>query len=142
MKLLVAVDGSECAARAVNYAVNRIRQSGAPDQSELHLLNVQTPLTGRASTFVDKQDIKEYHREEGMKALEPARDQAAAASVNCQVHIDVGTPGDVIVRYARDFGADEIVMGTRGHGNLADMILGSTSEEVLAESPVPVVLVK
>jgi len=142
MKLLVAVDGSECSARAVAYAINRIRQSAAPDQCELHLLNVQTPLTGRAGTFVSGQDIKEYHREEGLKELAPAQALAAAASVNCRIHIDVGSPADVINRYARDLQMDEIVMGTRGHGNLADIVMGSTSEDVLRATSLPVVLIR
>ena len=142
MKLLVPVDGSECAQRAVAYAINRVRQSAAPDQCELHVLNVQLPVTGRAASFVNAQDLKEYHREEGTKAIAPARDLLAAASIDARVHIDVGTPADVISRYAQDLQADEIVMGTRGHGNITDMILGSTSEEVLSATSLPVVLVR
>ena len=142
MKLLIPVDGSESSTRAVAHAIARIKALAGQDTAEVHLLNVQTPLRGSVGMFLDGQDIREYHREEGMKCLEEARRLLDAASVRHQIHIEVGTPADVINRYARELGVDEIVMGTRGQGNIADILLGSTSEDVLRDAPVPVLLVK
>ena len=51
-------------------------------------------------------------------------------------------PGETIVAFAEDVGADEIVMGTRGLGGLAGLLLGSVATEVISLAKVPVTLVK
>ena len=142
MKLLIPVDGSEASNRAVEYAAKRAAGRVGAAPHDVHLLNVQAPLRRSVGIFLDGQNIQDYHREEGMKALESARKLLDAASVKHEIHIEVGSAGEVINRYARDLGVDEIVMGTRGLGNLADLLMGSTSEDVLRTSTVPVVLVK
>jgi nucleotide-binding universal stress UspA family protein len=142
MKLLIPVDGSEASTRAVAHAITRIKAFAGQDTSEVHLLNVQAPLRGSVGMFLGGEDIKDYHREEGIKALEEAQKLLEAASVKYHIHIEVGQPAQVIDRYARELQVDEIIMGTRGMGNLADMLLGSTSEDVLRQTSVPVLLVK
>jgi nucleotide-binding universal stress UspA family protein len=142
MKILLAVDGSECSSRAVQYVIRRSQARAGAEPFELHVLNVQNPLPGSVGMFLNGQDMREYHREEGIKCLQPARDLLGAAGVPHQVHIEVGRPADVIARYAEQHKADEVVMGTRGLGNVADMILGSTTEDVLKLTTVPLVLVK
>ena len=143
MKVLIPVDGSECALRAVAHAIRLARSRAEGGEAlDLHLLSVQTPLPGSVGMFIGGKDIKDYHRDEGMKALAPARKLLEEAGLAHSIHIDVGSPGELIARYAKDLGVDEIVMGTRGLGNIADAILGSTSEDVLRLSPLPVVLIR
>lgn len=141
MKLLVAVDDSDPSKRAVAYAIKRMQDCAAAP-GPLHLLNVQSPLTGRAGRFIDPAAAKDYHRDEGLKTLAAARALLDAASIAYALHVDVGAPADVVERYVRELGVDELVMGTRGHGDLADMLLGSTSEAVLRTTSIPVVLVR
>ena len=140
LRLLVAVDGSDASQRAVATAVARAKR--APEHFELHLLNVQKPLPRDVARHSSAADRSDYHHDEGLKALQPARQLLDAEAVNYRVHIDVGNPAEVVDRYARTLEAQEIVMGTRGLGNIADALLGSTSEEVVRLASRPVLLVK
>ena len=142
MKLLIPVDGSDCALRAVAHAIKMIGACAGHDKPEVHLINVQPSLRGAVGMFIESEDIKDYHREEGLKALETARKLLDEAGLEHTIHIDVGTPAQVIDRYARELGVEQIVMGTRGLGNISDIVLGSTSDELLRLTRLPVLLVK
>ena len=142
LKILVPVDGSEASLRAVDYVVNKTQRY--KDGLDVHLINVQPPLPygGQVSSLVGHHTIEEYHKEEGLKALEPARQKLDAAGVKYHYHIAVGEPAEVIAQYAKEHGIEQIVMGTRGRGAVSGMLLGSVATKVLALSEVPVVLVK
>ena len=64
------------------------------------------------------------------------------ASLPLCVEVRVGHHAEVIAEYARDQSIDSIVMGTRGHGGVAGLLLGSVANQVLSEVNVPVTLVK
>jgi len=53
-----------------------------------------------------------------------------------------GYPPDVIVEYAQEIGADLIVVGSRGRGDLASLVLGSTSHRVVNHAPCDVLVVR
>jgi nucleotide-binding universal stress UspA family protein len=139
-KLLVPVDGSENAAHVIDHLATRLTWYKPP--VEIHLLNVQHPLHGEVGMFLDSGQIRDFHRDEGLKALEPARQKLDSLGVAYQFHIGLGDPAEVIVQYAREKGCGEIVMGARGFGSLASMLLGSVASKVIQLSEVPVVLVK
>jgi nucleotide-binding universal stress UspA family protein len=141
MKLLVAIDGSKQSERVVTHLVTHARSYIGSD-GELHLLNVQPPLTRNAGKFVHADTVKQFHRDKGVKALESARTPLRHAGIAHEVHIDVGNPAEVIDRYARELATDIIVMGTRDLGKLGDLVLGSTSERVLRLTTLPVLIVK
>lgn len=140
MKVLVPVDGSENALRALERAATMIRTSGGP--FELHILNVQPPLGGDVSTFVGSATVRDFHREEGEKVLAPARALLERLGVPYQTHITVGMAGDAVAGFAKKLGVSGIIMGTRGLGGLKGALLGSVSSEVIRLSEVPVTLVK
>lgn len=137
--ILVAVDGSANSDRAVQYALDMVASGFATD---VHFLNVQPNLRGAIATFVNREQIESYHREEGTKALSSAVGLAEKASVAAQVHIGVGRQGEVVRDFVKKLGAGMVVMGTRGHTGLSGVLLGSVAQDVIAHVDVPVTLVK
>lgn len=140
MRILVPVDGSESARAAVAFVAGTLAQA-SPDL-EIHLLNVQPPLPARAATFIDAAVVRDYHQDEGGKALAPARQLLDDAGLRYASNTVVGEPAETIVAYAEQRGCQGIVMGTRGLGRVAGLLLGSVARKVLLLSKVPVTLIK
>ncbi len=139
-RLLVPVDGSETSNRAVDHLLKKLGWYKEP--IELHLLNVQHALSGDVAAFVDYEQLKKYHQEEGLKALSSVRAKLDAAKVPYVFHIGVGDPAPVIVQYAQEKHCDQIFIGSRGLGSIAGMLLGSVTIKVIHLSEVPVLLMK
>jgi len=139
LNLLVPVDGSAGADRAVDYALTL---SGWRLTDQIHLINVQYPLPGAVTTFVGSKAVSGYHHDEGMKALTGACAKLDAAKVPHHVHIAVGQPAETIVAFCQELKCDAIVMSTRGHGKAAGLLLGSVARDVIAKTDVPVTVVK
>ncbi|MBV7486003.1 universal stress protein [Bordetella sp. BOR01] len=139
-KILVPIDGSECATRALQAA---IAMAGQQSEAELHLLNVPLPiLSGHARMFLDKQEIQDYYNEEGTKALADARKIAEQSGVPFVTAVQPGQSAQTIAAYARAQQCAHIVMGTRGLSALPGILLGSVANKVIALAEVPVTLVK
>lgn len=140
LKILLPVDGSENSGKAVADFIQLL--DWYKEKPEIHLLNVQYPLDGNVSLFINQADIKQYHQEEGLKSLQHARDLLDQAGIACQYHIIVGDPAEMIVRFATEKQYDQIVMGPRGKGGIQGLLLGSVTNKVMQLSSIPVLLVK
>ncbi|HEY7629867.1 MAG TPA: universal stress protein [Thermoleophilaceae bacterium] len=140
--ILVAVDGSNHSERALDEAIDLARGSGgtltlvtaAPDPTTL-------ALSGGAFAYaVDYEtlegDLKREYRE--LLDKEKAR---VPDDVDSRALLLDGRPSRAIVAEVKSGGHDLVVMGSRGRGQLRSMVLGSTSNEVLHSSPVPVLVV-
>jgi nucleotide-binding universal stress UspA family protein len=135
-RVLIAVDGSPQSLKALKFAMDT-----APD-SELHLINVRSPITGSAASYLGRKTLDEYHLEEGMKDIGPALEAARAAGAQPKHHVCVGAPGETIARFADQIAADFIVIGSKGRSQIPDIVLGSAVQGVLQESRVPVLVIK
>lgn len=142
LKLLVPVDGSDSANRAVDHLIRKL--DWFKDEVEIHLLNVQRPIPygSRVSEVVGHERINRYHHDEGMAALKTAMQKLDAAQVRYHHHIGVGDEAETIVRYAREKACDQIFMGTRGMGSVPNLLLGSVATKVIHLAQLPVLLVK
>ncbi|MBX6322198.1 MAG: universal stress protein [Rhodospirillaceae bacterium] len=140
MRVLVPVDGSRRALAALRFVIDRL----APESPglEVHLLNVQPPLPAAVASFVADDVVKGYHKEEGDKALAEGRALLAASGLRHEAHVAVGEPPRAIADYAAEKACDFIAMSPRGHGVVADVLLGSTARKVLHLSRVPVMIVR
>jgi len=138
-RILVPTDGSEHAAKALAFVLSMVKLGL---QIELHLLNVQPAVRGVAATLVSHADIENYHREEAMKALEPAAKVAEDAGVKPHLHVGVGQAGDTILAFAERLHCEQIVMGTRGLGGFSGLLLGSAARDVAGGANVPVTLLR
>lgn len=140
LKILLPVDGSDSSNKSVADFIQLM--DCYKEAPEIHLLNVQLPLDGNISLFIDKENIRQYHQEEGMKKLQDARELLGQAKLTCQFHIVVGEPAEMIVNFAKEKLFDRIVIGPRGMGLAKSLLLGSVTSKVMQLSTIPVLLVK
>ena len=141
MKILIPIDGSESANRAVDQAIALSGKFG--ETPRIFLLNVQWNIaTGNVKLFINRQTINEYYQEQGMEALAPARARLEAAGLDYSYHVSIGTPAEAIVQYAKENRVDQIIMGAQGQNALSTLLLGSVVNKVLHLAECPVLLVK
>ena len=128
-RILVAVDGSECSDRAVDSACKLANQLKA----ELHLAHTVDyqpyyMVVGAASApLLSEDDFKQPGKTILEKSLARARQNDCE---NAVAHLLDGNPGRVLVEKADELKCDLIILGSRGHGDLASLLLGSVSHRV------------
>lgn len=136
-KVLVATDGSDLAARAVDYAVALARQSGAA------LIGVYVvDVSGAFKMGIYGASALEELRRDGRAALKTIQERAAAGGLTAETHLLDGSPGSSVVQEADKLGADLIVLGSSGLGGVLEALLGSVSRYVLQHTRVPVLVVR
>jgi nucleotide-binding universal stress UspA family protein len=140
LRLLLPIDGSQTSNQAVDYTLRMIDLH--KDKPEIHLLNVQPALSGGVTMFIRRDQIKQFHHDEGLEALAAARSKLDAENVPYLYHISIGDPGEMIAKYAKEKRCDQICMGTRGLGHVAGMLLGSVTTKVIHLADMPILLVK
>ncbi len=140
MKILLAADGSEYTQKALAFLIAHGSLLGS--HSELFVLNVQPPVPGGVSTLLGSAEVAAYHYEEGDKVLEPIKKFLDSHTVAHRCASVVGHPVEEILRAAALEKSDVIVMGTRGHGLIGRALMGSVAQRVVADSDIPVLLVK
>jgi nucleotide-binding universal stress UspA family protein len=140
-KILIAVDGSAASAEAVEFGLELAAEHDAkvvfahvaPATDVLPVAGYMGGAMPRVPHAVD-----DYDR----APLEEAERLALHAGVGASSKLLVGDAVDEIVAYADSQGVDMIVVGSRGHGALASVLLGSVSRGVLSESKRPVAIVR
>lgn len=140
MKILLAADGSKYTKKALAFLVNH--ESLVSSKDELFVLNVQMQVPNRVRAVLGSADVEAYYREEGDKVLNPIKKFLYKHSLNYRCESIVGHAVDEILKAATNEKSHLIVMGTRGHGMIGRTLIGSVAQRVVAESDVPVLLVK
>lgn len=142
MKILVATDGSKPAMHAVKYAA-KLLGSLSSRSNTITLMSVHDDAGLRhAKAFVGKEAVADYLRELSEKELKPARKLLDSAGVRHDMEVRTGRVAQEIVRCAKSGHFDLIALGAKGRGAIADLLLGSVAQRVLALADMPVVLVK
>lgn len=139
MKILLAVDGSEATKHMLAKLGARAELLGK--DPEFTALTVVTPITSYAARFISHEAIENYYREEAEAILRPVRAFARQNAWRFEDRYLAGHAADQIAKVADDGDFDLIVMGTRGHSSLANVVLGSVTTRVLARSRRPVLLI-
>ena len=141
MKLLIAVDGSESALRALQYVLKH--KGFFTANPEVVLVNVHLPVPSpRAKAVLGSNVVDQYYREEAEEALAPARALLAGTACKVVERAIVGQPAAEIIEAAEHHACDMIVMGTHGRSAIGNFFMGSVAMRVIAESPIPVLSVK
>ena len=138
-RILVPVDGSDVALRALSHAIRLAQLIG---EAEVHLLNVQPPISGSVGAFVGSENIDRFYREESDNALAPARKLLQDEGLPVHAAMRIGSSGQAIIDYAQELPCDAIVMGTRGLGRIGSLVMGSVATQVVHLAEVPVTLIK
>jgi len=126
-EIVVPIVSASDAAWAANEAVSLHRSDPS---ARIHLLNVQRPLPKHVSQFFNRNDLRTFHYESGMRALEPAMRILDDAGVPHEVHVLVGHPAETIVRFAEDHDCRHIVVDEPSLGVLSMLGLGSIGSQV------------
>jgi nucleotide-binding universal stress UspA family protein len=137
MKILVPVDASEFAFKALEKAIQMAKEQGA----QLTIMCVAAQFEEVAEevpiSYSDK--LKEQAR----RTVNRGKQLVEEAGLTCQTVVEVGaSPADNIVRYAEEFKTDLIVLGHRGISGLARFLVGSVASRVVAHAPCSVQVVR
>jgi len=145
--ILLAVDGSEASTKAVELIADMAHRL----QSKVTVVHVREAnallrLASAAAGMnepVEDEDVET--RREGQDLLDRVRDRLVAAGVETTAELGEsvhGAAAAIIVESARRLGADLVVIGSHGRGELASALLGGTAYKVIQRAHVPVLVVR
>ena len=142
MKILVASDGSKHALRGLKAAVELVAELRSKS-STITLINVHDDTGLRhAKSLVGKQEVEDYLRDLSDKELKPSRELLDASGIKHTVEVCTGHVAQSIIDFASKEKFDLVVLGSKGRGGIADLLLGSVAQRVMAAAAQPVLLVK
>jgi nucleotide-binding universal stress UspA family protein len=136
-KILCANDGSERAFRALVLAIKIAKENN----SELHMVSVEE--IDYMPEFIEevREEIgtaaRRFH-----KVLQKARSMAEEARVKLHTHVLAGHPVRDIVELAAVLKADLLVIGSAGHSELYERMLGSRADRIVHLAGCPVLVVR
>lgn len=144
MKILIAVDGSPAALAATRY-IGRL--ASRLDGRTLVLLYVRPVHTGGVVGLGTAGPLQEARLEQELGAVErevldEASELLQAIGLAAEQIVETGVAGPTICRVAAEGGYELVVLGSRGHGELKSLLVGSTSAAVIHGAPCPVLVVK
>ena len=137
-KILLAVDGSDHALHAARIAAEMARGM-KPKEFRVVVSYEPIPMYLGEPTMQHAIDNRKKETEEILsKALKEV------GELPCEIHTELleGDPATAIIDVAAVRKSEIIIMGSRGLGRLAGLVLGSTSQKVVAHAPCPVLIVR
>jgi len=140
MKILLAVDGSDYTDRMLTYLTTHKAWSNAGHA--FTVFHAVLPVPHRAAAFAGPEVVHGYYEDDARMVLEPVRELLARNGIQAHFEHRVGHPAEEIASLAQKGQFDLVIMGSRGQGALASLVLGSVATKVLAACSVPVLLVR
>ena len=140
--VLLPIDGSSCALRAVELILAKRARYSRPEELSIHLVNVQLPFTVEDIRWASKEQLNEYYHSLSERDTKTARERLDQAGVPYTCHALIGEAAEEIVALAERLHCDQIVMGTHGRRALEGLLMGSTTTKVIHLAKIPVLLVK
>ncbi|KGL58997.1 universal stress protein [Polaribacter sp. Hel1_85] len=140
-KILVPIDFSKTSEYASKVAARIAKKTNATVYL-IHLIELPKGVIDMAAS--SKFSIPEsmlYLRKIREKVLR-FKENLFSEDINVEYFIKLNNPYEGIQKYADKINADIIIMGSKGHSELEEMIIGSNTEKVVRNSKRPVIVVK
>ncbi|KTG29716.1 universal stress protein [Haloferax profundi] len=149
MNFVVAVDGSEAADRALDYALTMVEPLGATitivHSVEPHVVveGGTEPVTGigDAGDRLAAESLEDAEAR-GERVLEEALEHVTEAGVEATTELLYGDPVEALPAYADDVGADGLFVGHRGISKRYEGLVGSVAKEIVERASCPVTVVR
>ncbi len=135
--IIVGVDGSDHSRRALEWAM----REAALRQMPLTVVTVHVLVAGYFGpvSYPGDIDLTQHAREEALKEVAEVRDELGeSAPAEVEVLAVSGIPAEELLSAAKD--ADLLVVGSRGAGGFARLLMGSVSSQVAHHAHCPVVI--
>ena len=145
-RILVATDGSETAWKAVKFAVELAKQTGAiitalSVTDRTSFLTKSVPAMSTPTHIIEP--VEDYMRQAAEAYLGKAEGLCRKSDIKVRKVIRTGHPVDEIVKEAERSRADLIIMGSRGRGIVRSAVLGSITFGVMnKESKIPLLVIR
>ena len=143
-KIVCPVDFSNCAQQALNYAADLAKQFDA----ELSIVHAYedpaayvTPMPMSGYVGPGAELLLELRKQLEVR-LTQTKDEVEKRGVRVRSELLEGAPYRVVLDWAKEFGADLIVVGTHGHTGLTHALLGSVTERIVRMAHCPVLTIR
>ena len=137
--VLVALDGSPLAERALTYAIGTFPDAAL---TTIYVINpIDSVIDVEAGGLPVAEDWYDNAQEQATEIHTTAMDLAAEHDASLKTVTEVGKPAREILRYADSHDIDQIVIGSHGRSGIDRALLGSIAETVTrrAQSPVTII---
>lgn len=141
IKYVVGYDGSDSSKRAVDFALNRAKASGAS-------LVVAHVLEWSPYSFLTPEELEERHKRRGEElaraesaVMQPLVASIAGSGVDVETVIKYGHIVDTLCAIAKDNDAAQIFLGRQGQSGISARIFGSVAGSLVQTTPVPCTIV-
>lgn len=135
MPVVAGVDDSPVSQKVVARALEQARSRG----TDLHVVHVFHMPMVYTEAAINWNEVAEMQKAAVWASLEGA---LSDTDVNVEKVDLEGYPPDALVAFAKDIDASLLVVGTRGRGGLASLVLGSTSHRAIQLAECDVLVVK
>jgi len=137
--IVVGTDGSEHAERALRFAADEAGRRGATVKV-VTAWHVPTAVYGAGYAPIVAPSVEEATRHAAEEVAGAAAEMLRARGLEVETSVRRAQAADALVEEAD--GADLLVVGSRGHGGFAGLLLGSVSQQCAHHAPCPTVIVR
>ncbi|MFO7858434.1 MAG: universal stress protein [Ectothiorhodospiraceae bacterium] len=140
--ILLPVDGSEMAQRAMNAAREMASSSGA----DVVVLCVAVdrdvmPSELMAASHINKKDVQDDRQQQAASVAQNAAKSLQDAGITVTSEVAVGDPAQCIIERSRELNAPLVLIGRRGLTGFRELIMGSVSNKVVHYADCPVLVI-